>query len=244
MAFLAPLIGMGASLLGGLFGNKQQQQQQQTQTTTPNLTPLQQNLMNSIIGSAQSQMSSVPQDLSGYASNAIYGNNQTGQSQQNALQRALVSRGLQSSPMATSEQANLRMQTANQNQQVINQLPLLRTQLLQNALGSASSAFRALPFGQTQTGNLQGNQAQNMPLGSALGQGLGIFGSIGAAQPGGLGGLFSGLFGGNRASNMGISGIPTNYGTPSSANMVTSMGLPQAQSPYQQNAYNGDLQYG
>ena len=134
--------------------------------------------MNSIIGSAQSQMSSVPQDLSGYASNAIYGNNQTGQSQQNALQRALVSRGLQSSPMATSAQANLRMQTANQNQQVINQLPLLRTQLLQNALGSASSAFRALPFGQTQTGNLQGNQGSSLPLGGELGQALGMFKNI------------------------------------------------------------------
>lgn len=174
MAFLAPLIGMGASLLGGLFGKNQSQTQ--TQTTTPNLSPTQQALSNSILGAGQNMLTSSQPSLTGYASSAIQGNNQQNANQMSALRRTLAARGLTSSPMATSATTALRMSGANQNQQVINQLPLLQRQLLQQSLGSAIDAFRSSPYGQTSTGNMQGNT--NLGVGGSIGSGLGTFGSI------------------------------------------------------------------
>src|SRR5215467_15669104 len=180
-ALLPALIGAGGSLLGGLFGSKQNQQA----TSTPNLSPMQSNLMNQVLGAAGNQLSSVPANLSGYFSNAMQGNLQNERAQQAALQRTLVSRGLQNSPFAASAMAGMQQQGANANQQLINQMPLLRMQLLQQALQQATSTFASTPYGTTQKGNLQAA----LPVGSAIGQSLGAFGGL-MNSTGGWGKIF------------------------------------------------------
>lgn len=171
--FLLPLIGAAGSMLGGLFGNKQQ--------AGPQLTSGQKTLRDQLTQGASNQLSNLPQDISGYFSNALYGNAANQMSQQNALQRTLASRGLTGSPLAASSLMNMQMQGANQNQQMINQMPLLRMQLLQNALASSGSAFRNSLAGQMQT------QTQNQGFGGALGSALNAFGGLGAMT-----GLFPG----------------------------------------------------
>ena len=212
MAFLLPLIGAAGSMLGGMFGNKQ------SQTSDANLTPMQKTLMNSILTGANNQLTNVPQDISGYFSNALMGNQQNQQAQQSALQRTLAARGLSSSPLATSSMANLSMQGANQNQQLINNMPLMRMQLLQNALSSSANAFKSTPFGQIQ------QQSSSMPFGGAIGSALNTFGGLGAMMnksgSGNIfGNLFGGLFGGNKSSSGTGGGDYSDFG-----NMFNSQG--------------------
>ena len=184
MGFVAPLIA-GLTGLGGLFGNRGQQVQQnqnlnqtgsQTGTTTPNLDPRASGLYDQLLNHYQSLLGN--QDLSGYQAGAIGDINQTSDIKRKAMEQMLAARGIQG-PAAANTLGNVENQRFSNITQLNQQLPLLQSQLSQQALTSGQGLFGAMPYGSSQQQNTTNEQrAVNTTKnpGNMLG---GLFSSLG-----------------------------------------------------------------
>lgn len=216
--FVAPIVSGVAGLLGGLFppttktsssqsqqGSTEQNQQGQTSgTTTPNLSPFQQQLAG-LFTQGASNLYGQSQNLTPYTTSGLQGIQGQGSANNQILQNLMASRGLSYSPAGAQAQVQNTLNTGNQANTFLSQIPLLQRQLQQQSLQQLIGAFGALPTGvsstgssiQTGSGSTQSSgqgqsttQGSGNPAAGAVGGfGAGLF----APQPGGS--SFSQLFG-------------------------------------------------
>ena len=225
-SFIAPLIGG----LAGLFGGGQQQKTQTSGTITNNtagtfnqggtaatnynLSPLQSQLMNAFGAQSQNLYNSAT-NLQPYAAQQLQQINGTSNVSNQILQNSLASRGLSYSPVAATATTQGNLARVSQQNQFMQNLPLLQRQLQTQALGGEESAFSAMPKNVTQTTNQSGattqsgtqtQQGTNLISGNQLG---GLFGGLGAGlfAPNGdgsgsnLSSILGSLFGNNSSSS-------------------------------------------
>lgn len=142
---------LGASALGGIFGNRKK-----TQTTTTTLSPEAQRMNDLIMPLIQQRLSSGA-DLSGYKTQGITDINKTYGNAQTALNANLTARGLSDSPAAVGANTNLQVGRAGNIAQLVNSLPMLQRQMQGDDLGLANQFSALQPRTTTTTGN--GNMA-------------------------------------------------------------------------------------
>ena len=191
--FILPII----SGLAGLFGGGQQQktnqngfQQQQSSglsqtsgSTTPSTNPLQQSLANLFTSGAQNQYNQST-NLQPYTTQQLGSIQAGGQQSSQALQNAIAARGLSFSPAAANAQTMNTLNTGNQMQGFLQQVPLLQKQLQSQSLQQLMSAFATQPTGVNtmgstwQSGNSSGSSTGSGTVnGNPMG---GLFGGLGA----------------------------------------------------------------
>lgn len=190
MAALAlPLLTTGISALAGLFGAKPKptvtnSSSNSTSTSTPNINPNAQNLENQFTQGITKQLNDA-NDMSGYEGQGLQQINQSAGVADKMSQNILAARGLSNSPYAanlTNANNNNRL---NQSSQFINQIPLLQTQLRQNAIQQAISGSQAIPFGSTISGSQSGTSTTSGGGGSPV---AGALSGAGAALNAPMGG--------------------------------------------------------
>lgn len=189
MAALAiPLIAAAIPAIAGLFGGKKQETKgtqdtstheesaqnntsgqtttgayngTQTATNVHNLSPLQQQLVDTFTKGAMDLNSSAA-DLSGYRNQGLQNINDASDAQNTVLRNTLAARGLSFSPAAGNAEMMGQQNRLNQQSSFLQGLPLLQRQLQTQAQQGLVSAFSALPTDSTQTGVSSGSSAGNM----------------------------------------------------------------------------------
>jgi hypothetical protein len=169
--FALPLIMQGASLLGGLFGNKKQTQTQtQNQNSSYNNTnrPVYDdnilNLRNRLAAEYMSNLENGPADMNGEIINSLGNFNRAGDQSSRLMENILASRGIRG-PAAgyalSMPRINQQMQSAN----YLNSVPQMMEQRRFNNLGQSSQFLQSLPYGQNQSGtsNSQSTGTQTTP---------------------------------------------------------------------------------
>jgi hypothetical protein len=215
MASLAlPIASSLGSLIGGLFGGKPATSSFNSTGTTSNVgsqnfnqapvfDPAQTGLRANLIGAANQQLTQAGPDLSGYQSQMLQNNNTGYNAAQNILRQTLTARGLTYSPLAGGAEANLQTQRIGGGINIMNQMPMLREQLLSQRLNNALNVFRGLPYGTSGSGtsttrgttSQSGTETQTQAGGMMSGLGAGLAGA--APQ---IGDIFNQLFGGQSNS--------------------------------------------
>ena len=163
---------------------------------TPTLNPLQQQLSGLFTRGAIDQFQNGT-NLAPFASAGLQGIQQQGTQNTKAIANNLASRGLSFSPAAGNATTQNQLNTGNQMQSFLQQIPLLQHQLQQGNLDQLMKAFSTMPTGtdtsssgsNNQTATSQGTSTTSTP-GGAL---AGLFGGVGA----GLAGPSSGGGGGS-----------------------------------------------
>ena len=226
--FVLPII----SGLAGLFGGGKQQtqtqnsnsttnssqqgsqQQQQASSSTPNLSPIQQAMLQQIYAGTTNNLNNAT-NLNGYTQAGLQSINQGAQAAQQSLNMQNANQGLQFSPAAaTSTDLNTLARTGQQ-AQFQSSIPLLQTQLSQNALQQAMQGFQIQPTGVSNAGVSSGSEAQQgtsntqgtqttTTTGNPIAGALGGFGAALAAAPN----LFAGIGGFGPTSTTGINYSP------------------------------------
>lgn len=225
--------GIGAAIggLAGLFGGGKQQTVNTNSTTnqssnmtgsgsqvtsnyaTPQLSSIQQAMLNSIMGTATNNLNNAT-NLTGYGQQGLEQINQGGNAAAQAMQANLASKGQQFSPAGTTAQNQQTLARTGQQSQFLQQLPLLQTQLSQQALQQMMQGFQIQPTATTSGGVTNTSQNQSMS-GTSNTQGTqSIYGNPMGGLMSGIGsGLFGGLALGNMFPNMfsssggGVSGL-------------------------------------
>ena len=149
-------IGAGLGALGGLFPkttttttsqNNQFQNQQNAQFqsggfTTPTFDPNSEVLRKNLINTTLGNLNQDP-NLEGYKAQGLQQINESGAASQQALQQSLAARGLSYSGGPASTQ--LEVGRFGQQSNFLNQIPLLRQQLMQQKIQQALDTFKAQP---------------------------------------------------------------------------------------------------
>lgn len=227
-AFIAPLLSAGAGLLQGLIPQKtttnssqnQQSSQEQNQqgqtsgTTTPNLSPFQQQLAGQFTSQA-SNLANQSQNLTPYTTGGLQQIQGQGSANNTILQNLMASRGLSYSPAGAQAQVQNTLNTGNQANSFLQQIPLLQRQLQQQSLSGLISAFGALPTGVSSTGS---STQTGSGSSQSSGQGNSVTTGYGNPAAGAVGGLGAGLFAPQ------ISGSPGNYSVGNSFNSLFGSG--------------------
>lgn len=227
------------SLIGGISGGRPQVNRtnetvnsSNTFSQTPNLDPLQKQLRDALIGSSMGRLNSAEPDLGGIQSQMLQNVNTGYNSAQNVLRQTLAARGLSYSPSAAYAENNLQGERIGGGINVMNQMPMLREQLLRSRLMDALNVFRGLPFGtsgsQSGTQNISGTGQMVQPGGMLSGLGAGM---VGASNQ--IGGILDSLFGGKAPKfnpgsagfGQGVSWNPNSFEPPPNITPVLS-GLP------------------
>jgi hypothetical protein len=220
MGLVGGLVGGLAGLLGGgkqnttNVNNTTTQSGTQTQsgtssgqsnttgTSTPNLSPIQQQLISMFVPTAQSEINQA-NNTPNLQQTGLQAINQTNAAQTQAIKNGLASRGLSYSPMAANAQVQQGLNVGNQQNQFLAQLPLLQQQMKQQALSSVVGASQAVPFGSTQTGQTAQSAASNTSgTTNSTSNTQGTVATSGNPAAGAASGFGSGLFGGLSLSNI------------------------------------------
>jgi len=209
-SFVLPIISGLAGLFGGgkqgSTSTSQQGSTSQTQngnyntfgSSTPNLNPYQQQLQKLFTQGASNNLNNST-NLSGYSNAGLAQIGQQGSANNQQISNALAARGLQYSPVAGNALAQNTINTGNQENSFLQSVPLLQTQLSQQALQQAMQAFSTQPYGTSTTGGgtnwgATTGSSQQYGTGSQYGDPLaGLFGGLGAGlaapmNPGGAAG--------------------------------------------------------
>lgn len=147
-AWLGPVLGLGASAVGGALGNKS------TQTSTPTMDPAYGPLQSMILGQVQNRLANGT-DLSGYTGSGISNINQGYNAIKTSQNNDLTARGLASSPVAGAVDATRENARAGDIASFRNSIPLLQRQFQNEDLGSATNLL-GLGRGVNTTGNYGG----------------------------------------------------------------------------------------
>ena len=240
-------VGIGSAIggLAGLFGGGKQQKTQtsgtitnsgtqnqtgtfgtsgqQTGFSSPNLSPLQQALIQQFTGTA-SNLNRQAADLSGYKAQGLSDINDTSNAASQALRNNLATRGLSFSPTAANAETQQRIGLAGQQSQFLNSLPLLQRQLQQQSLQQLMNAFQVIPTGTTtggttsqsgttnETGTSNSTQTQqgtNLVSGNQMG---GLFSGLGGGLFSSLPFLFGNMGGSGNNNTGGVPGWDTGFG--------------------------------
>lgn len=229
-SFVLPLI----SGLAGLFGGGTQKTVNTTgqqngssggwsnggssNTNSFNYNPLQQATANNFLNSANNQVKNAA-DLTPYTQQGLQGINQQGNANASAISNNLAARGLSFSPAAGTALTQNQLNTGNQEQQFMSQVPLLQNQLQTQAQTNAENALRGSGVSQTQTGTQYGNQGsqyQGNSSGTQTTSGNpmgGLFGGLGAglAATPNISSILASLFGGGGSNPNGNPNSSSTY---------------------------------
>lgn len=137
LPLLLPLLGLGASALGGFFGSKSKQAQ--TSTTTPTLDPAYGPLQSLILQNVTKRLSSPTGLPEGYEAGGIKNINNVYDLVNQNLQNSLTSRGLARSPVAGVADEALQTRRAGDIGTFQTSLPLVARNLQDQDLGFATS---------------------------------------------------------------------------------------------------------
>lgn len=133
-------------------------------STTPTLTPEHQQLINSLIGK-YGELLRKPFDTTGYQTLQTQGINNNSTLQKQAVDNIMASRGLASSPVAATSDANIEAGRISQINSMAQNIPMLQQQMQQQNLQGAIALAGAIPHGtttsgfQTQSGSQTGSQS-------------------------------------------------------------------------------------
>ena len=191
--FVLPVISGLAGLFGGgssKVTNTNQSQQQSGNFTnqgssTPTLNPLQQQLAGLFTRGAIDQFN-LGTNLAPYTSSGLQSIQNQGTQNSRAIANNLATRGLSFSPAAGNATTQNQINTGNQMQGFLQQVPLLQRQLQSPSLDQLMRAFSTQPFG---TDTSQSGQSQS----SGTSQGTATTSTPGGALAGLFGGLGAGL---------------------------------------------------
>jgi hypothetical protein len=193
---LLPLALGGASLFGGLFGNrghKSTQASTTSQAVSPEASGFSALLMDLI-----KQRLQTGTDLSGYKAQGIQDINRTYDSAQTGLNADLTARGLSDSPAAIAPTSRLQSGRAGSIAQLINSLPMLQREQQNQDLSAGAQLYGMQPRTTMSTGTFQ--QPGNMTaggIGSLSSMLAYLFGSGAFGGPKAPGGMFANVpFGG------------------------------------------------
>ncbi len=196
--FVLPVISGLAGLFGGGSTQKTQSQtsgNQQGQTfgsSTPTLNPFQQSLAALFSRGAMDQYNQGT-NLAPYTSAGLQSIQGQGNQNSRAIANNLATRGLSFSPAAGSATTQNLLNTGNQMQGFLQQIPLLQHQLQSQNLDQLMRAFGSMPFGQDTSGTSNTNTS-------------GTTNSVQSTPGGGLAGLLGGLGAGLAGPNQGGTG--------------------------------------
>lgn len=180
---MASLIPAAIGGLAGLFGGGNQQKTQTNGTITTNgtssgtstlnnnqtttgtnqvthqLSPFQQQLAKLFTQGTADQYNKAS-DLSGYTQSGLQQINRGSDLANQAIQNTLAARGLSWSPAAANATVQQQQNRVGQQEQFLQQIPLLQRQLQQQALSQVMQGFSALPTdtSTTATGSTTGSQ--------------------------------------------------------------------------------------
>ncbi len=126
-----------------------------TSSTTPNLSPATQQLLDQLTGK---YLQSTNPSLQGYQAQQTQGINRNSNLQSQAVDNIMASRGLSTSPVAGTAQANVQNSRIGQITGLNESLPLLQDQLNQSHLASAANFMNMIPHGTTTTGGTTNTQ--------------------------------------------------------------------------------------
>lgn len=213
-SFILPLISGLAGGLGGLtqqtnhgsYNGTQTQSQSgtQTQSTSPNINPLQQ-MLAQLFSKGSANLYNQSTNLNPYTQQGLEQIGATGSNNANAMANAMASRGLSYSPAAATAMNMNRINTGNQQNQFMSQIPLLQRQLQGNALTQMMQAYQTQPYGVTGTGSSNmtgtttssgtqtGNISGNPWAGGIAGLGAGLAAPSSPGGPTNLANIFSNL---------------------------------------------------
>lgn len=182
-----------------------------TGTTAPNLSPQAQALISNL---TQKYMTLAPPSMTGYGAQQTSNINQAADTQEQAINALMASRGLSTSPVAATAQAGIEQNRLNQVTSMLQQLPILQQQMNLQNLAAAGGFAASIPYGQTTAGTSQAasdtSGYQNQTGGSetlgtnntqsnfanTLMNWLNSLSTTKGSAGGGIGGLISGLIAG------------------------------------------------
>ncbi len=170
------------------------QQGQTFGSSTPQLNPLQQSLAALFSRGAMDQFNQGT-NLAPYTSAGLQQIQGQGQQNSRAIANNLANRGLSFSPAAGAATTQNQLNTGNQMQGFLQQIPLLQHQLQQGNLQQLMQAFSTQPYGQDTSGTSNVNTS-----------GMSNTESTGSTPGGGLAGLLGGLGAGLAGPNQGGTG--------------------------------------
>ena len=203
--FVLPIL----SGLAGLFGGGQQQKTTQNTSsntnqsqstnqsafTNPNFSPLQQSLIQLFTQGAADQYAQST-NLNPYAQQGLQTINSQGNANRQTINNVLAQRGLSYSPAAATALTQNTVNTGNQQNSFLEQIPLLQRQLQQSSLQQLMQAFGVIP-----TGTESGGTSNSTGTSSTTGTGTsttsgnptaGALSGFGAALPLAFPSLFGG----------------------------------------------------
>ena len=190
--------------LAGLFGGGQQQETSGTQSTTgtqntsssttPNLSPIQQNLINQFTTGAENQYNQGT-NLQPYTASGLQQIGATGQSNMQNIGSTLAQKGLQYSPAAGNAYTQNAINTGNQQSQFLNQIPLLQRQMQQQNIQGLESAFQIQPTATSSTGTTNSSSTTNQQGTVSGNPTAGLFGGLAAGTAAVLPGLMNSFSG-------------------------------------------------
>lgn len=195
--------GQGTKTKGSSTGSSSttgQQTTQGTSVTNPNISPQLQALLNQIMAQAGSLQTP---DLSGYQAQQTQQINQASNLQSQAVQNIMAARGLSTSPVAGTTQANIAAQRQSQLVNLQESLPMLLQQLQIQNLNAETNAAKAIPYGTTTTSDAIANQQSQTNTQQNYTQ------QIGGGWLNGIAGFLSGLGSGASAGAFGGMGTPS-----------------------------------
>ncbi len=193
--FVLPVISGLAGLFGGGATQKTQSQtqtsgNQQGQTfgsSTPNLNPFQQSLAALFSRGAMDQYNQGT-NLAPYTSQGLQQIQGQGNQNSRAIANNLATRGLSFSPAAGAATTQNQLNTGNQMQGFLQQIPLLQHQLQSQDLDQLMRAFSTMPTGTDSSGdsnvNTTGTSNTNSTTSTPGGALAGLFGGAGAGLAG------------------------------------------------------------
>jgi hypothetical protein len=194
-SFVLPLV----SGLAGLFGSKKtsttnsssnttnenQSQNQFQNSNNINLNPLQQGLANNFSNAANTQLNNAT-NLTPYTESGLQGIQGQGQANETALNANLASRGLSSSPAAATALTQNTLNTGNQEQNFMSQIPLLQSQLENQAIQTGEGALTSQGIATSSNGTSggttlsQGGQQGTSTTTGSVNPLAGLLGGLGA----------------------------------------------------------------
>lgn len=196
--------GLTQSQLESLLTSLSQLTSSTSSSVNPNLSPEHQGLINSLINK-YSNLTSNPVNMGGYTTQQTQGINRNSGIQKQAVDNIMAARGVASSPVSATSDANIEAGRIAQINNMQQGVPLLQNQLMGQNLAGAAALAGAIPHGstttgtgfQSQTGSQTGNQtgSQNMyQTGTSNNVSSGTTNQTArTSEGGGIGGFLGGL---------------------------------------------------
>ena len=219
-----PLAISGISALSGLFANRKQQQQQEStsrqvedinQLTAPEYDQKTKAMRDILMNQYLDRLGDNQNFFQGYQRQGLSDINRGSDLAGESINNMLASRGLGGTTAGSYAQVANQLNRSGQQNQFLNQIPLLADQRQSNLLEGAAGFFKGLPVGQRQTGQ---NVTTTTSKGTATIPGNMTGGAVSGLANSLMGLYGQGAFGGPPAQRIGYNPYPLTTPTNSPIN--------------------------